>query len=61
MEALNRDRGEPRGSRPPTPPGIRFRTKAVRLVRQSVSRLAGGYPVVGNKSWAGQVGEPDCD
>ena len=30
--AVDRDRGEPRGSTPPTPPGIRVRTAAVREV-----------------------------
>src|SRR6516164_4313176 len=30
--AQDRDRGEPRGSAPPTPPGIRVRTTAVREV-----------------------------
>src|SRR6516164_8051826 len=30
--AYDRDRGEPRGSAPPTPPGIRVRTTAVREV-----------------------------
>src|SRR6478736_6213278 len=29
----DRDRGKPRGSAPPTPPGIRVRTTAVREVR----------------------------
>src|ERR1700726_3003279 len=32
LSAKDRDRGEPRGSAPPTPPGIRVRTTAVREV-----------------------------
>src|SRR6516165_5544629 len=32
MPSTHRDRGEPRGSAPPTPPGIRVRTTAVREV-----------------------------
>src|SRR5580704_18851597 len=32
LRAKDRDRGEPRGSAPPTPPGIRVRTTAVREV-----------------------------
>jgi hypothetical protein len=32
VTAVDRDRGEPRGSTPPTPPGIRVRTAAVREV-----------------------------
>jgi hypothetical protein len=32
IETLDRDRGTPRGTTPPTPPGIRVRTTAVRLV-----------------------------
>ena len=31
-EPDNRDRGEPHGSAPPTPPGIRVRTTAVRRI-----------------------------
>jgi hypothetical protein len=33
FRARDRDRGKPRGSAPPTPPGIRVRTTAVREVR----------------------------
>ena len=33
----NRDRGEPCGSPPPTPPGVRVRTTAVRLVERPLS------------------------
>jgi hypothetical protein len=32
--ALNRDRGAPRGAAPPTPPGIRVRTTAVRRIKR---------------------------
>jgi hypothetical protein len=31
---LNRDRGTPRGATPPTPPGIRVRTTAVRRIKR---------------------------
>ena len=38
----NRDRGTPRGATPPTPPGIRIRTTAVRLgLAWSAARTAG--------------------
>src|SRR5262245_35501651 len=30
---VNRDRGAPRGASPPTPPGIRVRTTAVRRIK----------------------------
>src|SRR6056297_3608114 len=45
--AANRDRGSPRGLPPPTPPGIRVRTTAVRLVKLSwqVVPEAAGRPV----------------
>jgi hypothetical protein len=33
LEAVNRDRGAPRGATPPTPPGIRVRTTAVRRIK----------------------------
>jgi hypothetical protein len=32
---LNRDRGTPHGAAPPTPPGIRVRTTAVRRIKRS--------------------------
>jgi len=43
----NRDRGSPRGLPPPTPPGIRVRTTAVRLVKLSCQVVpeAAGRPV----------------
>ena len=34
LAQLSRDRGRPHGLRPPTPPGIRVRTKAVRPVKR---------------------------
>src|SRR6202022_2162446 len=39
--AKDRDRGEPRGSAPPTPPGIRVRTAAVREVGLTSSEQGG--------------------
>jgi len=41
FETIDRDRGEPRGSAPPTPPGIRVRTAAVREVGLTSSEQGG--------------------
>ena len=42
IKAIDGDRGEPRGSSPPTPPGIRVRTTAVRSSSAAAAvRLAG--------------------
>src|ERR1700730_8058609 len=41
LSAKDRDRGEPRGSAPPTPPGIRVRTAAVREVGLTSSEQGG--------------------
>src|ERR1700751_3015136 len=45
LGAKDRDRGEPRGSAPPTPPGIRVRTTAVRSSSAvgSVTRRSPGF------------------
>ena len=41
MQRVYRDRGEPCGSAPPTPPGVRVRTTAVRLVAPNDTRPPG--------------------
>src|SRR6186713_1347115 len=42
----NRDRGAPRGATPPTPPGIRVRTTAVRRIKRLPPALQGEQPHV---------------
>jgi hypothetical protein len=37
MPSTHRDRGTPRDATPPTPPGIRVRTTAVRRIKRSRS------------------------
>ena len=59
--AFNRDREEPHGSFPPTPPGIRVRTTAVRLVKLWVQVLGEGeVPAPSSALERAPCSEPGC-
>jgi DNA invertase Pin-like site-specific DNA recombinase len=51
LTSFNRDRGEPRGSSPPTPPGVRVRTTAVRRIKRSRACSWRASPDDGSALW----------
>jgi hypothetical protein len=54
LRAKDRDRGKPRGSAPPTPPGTRVRTTAVREVGSSPPQPRMEVRAIGSAHWKAQ-------
>jgi hypothetical protein len=51
LAAVNRDRGTSRGATPPTPPGIRVRTTAVRRIKRPPAFPWKAGPDDGGERW----------